>query len=226
MSENLIYVSDARLSFPNIIEPQKRVDPQTNEERISYNCELLMLPNHPSFQQFMQMVGNMLSSEVKENAAAVMQMIQADRKSRCYGQGEEKVNKKTFKPYDGYAGHLYITVGNKYAPQMIQPNGQPVDPQNTMAYREFARKLYGGCRVNAAIKPWIQRPNAAKKYSWGIRCDLIAIQFLRDDTPFGEGAPDASGMFGAVQTGGDQPSFMPQPAMPAAPFPGVPPFMS
>jgi hypothetical protein len=77
--------------------------------------------------------------------------------------------------------------------------------------------MYGGCRVNAAIKPWPQD----NKHGRGIRCDLIAVQFAGDDTPFGEGNVDASGMFGAVAGGAPAgvPGFAAQaPAMPAAPF--------
>jgi hypothetical protein len=83
---------------------------------------------------------------------------------------------------------------NDRPPQMIQSDGKPVDPANTMAYQTLARKMYGGCRVNAAIKPWIQ----TNQHGNGIRCDLVAVQFAGDDTPFGDGAPDVSGMFGAV----------------------------
>jgi len=75
--------------------------------------------------------------------------------------------------------------------------------------------------VNAAIKPWPQD----NKHGRGIRCDLIAVQFANDDTPFGEGAVDASGMFGAV-AGAPAGMFAsaPQgaPAMPAAPFAAAP----
>jgi hypothetical protein len=47
---------------------------------------------------------------------------------------------------------------------------------------------------------------------------LIAVQFAGDDTPFGEGAVDASGMFGAV-AGAPAGMFAPAAAaMPAAPF--------
>jgi hypothetical protein len=94
-----------------------------------------------------------------------------------------------------------------------------------MAYQQLARKMYGGCRVNAAVKPWLQD----NKHGRGIRCDLIAVQFAGDDVAFGEGSVDASNLFGAVATA---PAGMfgaaPQgtPAMPAAPFPaGLPPFM-
>jgi hypothetical protein len=146
-----------------------------------------------------------------------MGMIQNDRKTRCYGVGTEKVNKKTFKPYDGYAdAGAVFTAGRDSAPQMIQADGSPVDPANTMAYQQLARKMYGGCRVNAAVKPWLQD----NKHGRGIRCDLIAVQFANDDTPFGEGSVDASSLCGA-------PAGFGAVAMPAAPFaqPGLPSFL-
>jgi hypothetical protein len=43
------------------------------------------------------------------HATVVMNMILADRKLRCFGRGEEKVNKKTFMPYDGYPGNCYLS---------------------------------------------------------------------------------------------------------------------
>jgi len=154
-----------------------------------------------------------------------MGMIQSDRKQRCYGPGEEKINKKTFKPYDGYAGHVFITAGRDQPPQIIQADGQPIDPNNTMAYQMLTRKMYGGCRVNAAVKPWVQ----ANSYGNGIRCDLIALQFLRDDTAFGEGAADASGMFAAVSNPAQampSPAGMGAPAFPSTAPMGLPPFMT
>jgi hypothetical protein len=92
-----------------------------------------------------------------------------------------------------------------------------------MAYQQLARKMYGGCRVNAAVKPWLQE----NKHGRGIRCDLVAVQFAGDDTPFGEGAVDASNLFGAVA--GAAPAGFAPAGMPAAPFPGasggMPPFL-
>ena len=162
MSE-IIFLSNVRLSFPHLAEPQRQVNEQTGKERISYNCEFLMPQDHPGFQQFMQRYGAIALEKWKEHAQTVMGMIQQDRKLRCFGRGEEKINKKTFQPYDGYAGHVFITAGRDSAPQMIQADGQPVDPNNTMAYQQLARKMYGGCRVNAAVKPWKRKPSAALK---------------------------------------------------------------
>jgi hypothetical protein len=91
-----------------------------------------------------------------------------------------------------------------------------------MAYQQLARKMYGGCRVNAAVKPWLQD----NKHGRGIRCDLIAVQFAADDKPFGEGAVDASNLFGAV-AGAPAGMFSPTAAaMPAAPFAGLPSFLT
>jgi hypothetical protein len=226
MSE-IIFLSNVRLSFPHLAEHQKQVNEATGAQRISYNAEFIMPQDHAGFQQFMARYGAMALEKWKEHAQTVMGMIQNDRKTRCYGVGTEKISKKTFKPYDGYgdAGAVFITAGRDSAPQMIQADGSPVDPANTMAYQQLARKMYGGCRVNAAIKPWPQD----NKHGRGIRCDLIAVQFAGDDTPFGEGAADASSMFGAV-AGGVHPAmnsvnpFGATP-MPAAPF-GLPSFLS
>jgi len=222
MSE-VIYLSNVRLSFPHIAEPQKRINEQTGAERISYNAEFIMPEDDAGFKSFMAQYGKMALDKWGEHANSVMQMIANDRKSRCYGKGEEKINKKTFQPYDGYAGNVFITAGRESAPQMIQADGNAVDPANTMAVQQLARKLYGGCRVNVALKPWLQE----NKHGRGVRCDLIAIQFAGDDTAFGEGAVDAAPMFGAVQMPGGQST--PAPAaepVAATAVPGLPPFLS
>jgi hypothetical protein len=207
---DIIFISNARLSFPHLIEPQKQMS-ENGKERISYNCELILAPNDPCFAQFMAKVQEMATAKWKEHTQQVLQIVGADRKLRCYGSGAEKVNKKTFAPYDGYAGGVYITCGRDTPPQVIQADGKPIDPSNTMAYQQLTRGMYGGCYINAAVKPWMQE----NKYGRGVRCDLIAVQFAKDGEPFGEGAVDASGYFGAVASA---------PA-PAAAAPSMPPWM-
>jgi hypothetical protein len=209
-------LSDVRLSFPHIADPQRKVNEQTGKERISYNCEFLMPLNHAGFQQFMARYAQLAQDTWKEHAQQVMQMIQADRKSRCFGMGTEKVNKKTFKPYDGYDGNVFITAGSDRMPQIIRQDGSPVEPGNVMEAQQLARAMYGGCRVNAAIKPWPQK----NTHGNGIRCDLIALQFHKDDTAFGEGgSPDVTAMFGAVTAApamfGAAPAAPAMPAMPS-----------
>jgi hypothetical protein len=202
---DVIYISNARLSFPHLAEPQRQVNEQTGKERVSYNVEIILPADHAGFVGFQKRYGELALEKWKEHATNVMNLILTDRKTRCFGRGEEKVNKKTFLPYDGYAGNMYITAGRDSQPQVIDEAGRAIDPTNTMLYQALTRKMYGGCRVNVAIKPWLQD----NKHGRGVRCDLVAVQFAGDDTPFGEGATDASAMFGAVSAA---------PAMPAAPF--------
>lgn len=217
MSE-IIFLSDVRLSFPHIVEPQVSKNEKTGVTRTAYNADFIMPKDHPGLAQFMQRYAAIAQERWKENANTVMQMIHNDRKSRCYGAGEEKINSKTFQVYSGYAGMMYISASSERRPQIIDADGKPVDPNNTMAYRELTSKMYAGCRVNAAVKPWPQMANREKNYGNGVRSDFVAIQFLRDDEPFGEGAPDVAPLFGAVgSTSGNA----------AAPVPpmGLPPFM-
>lgn len=232
---DIIYLSNVRLSFPHITEPQRTMNEQTGKEKISYNSEFIMPMDHVGLQQFLKAYAALALDKWKDNANAVMSMIQNERRLRCFGKGEEKINKKTFQPYDGYAGHAYITAGRDTPPQLIGADGTPIDAGNTMAYQATARTLYGGCYVNAAIKPWLQD----NQYGRGVRCDFVAIQFAGNGEPFGAGVTDVSGIFGAVATQAAQPAMpvsMPPPPFgaPAAPqaapaptfgAPSIPPFM-
>lgn len=208
MSE-VIYLSNARLSFPSIVEPRASTDNPNAPKK--YSADFILEPNHPGFQQFMALYAKMASEKWGEHAQNVMQLIQNDRKLRCYGAGNEKVDKKTFQPYKGYANMVFIATNTERPPQMIQSDGQPVDSANTMAYQAMARKLYGGCYVNAAVRPWLQE----NKHGRGVRCDLIALQFAADGEAFGEGAIDVAPLFGAVAA----PAAQATPQMPTAPFP-------
>ena len=214
---NLIYVT-GRVSFPWIVDPQVKTNDK-GEVQTSYNADLIFAPNDPGFQKFMQTYAAMAQEKWKENAQAAMQRIQADRKTRCYGAGEEKASQKTFQVHPGYAGNVYITTRSPRQPQIIRPDGIPVDPSNTMELRAVASKIYGGCYANAVIKPWLQQNNSGI----GIRCDLIAIQFAGDGEAFGAGAADVTGMFGSVAGAPAATGFAPvaAPAMPAAPFPAA-----
>jgi lipoprotein-anchoring transpeptidase ErfK/SrfK len=218
--QNLIFVT-ARASFPWIADPQVTTDAKTGEKKTSYNTDLILAPNDPAFAKFMQAYAQLAGEKWKENAQAAMQRIQSDRKTRCYGAGEEKVNTKTFQVHPGYAGNVFISARSPRQPQIIKPDGAPCDPTNTLETRAYASKIYGGCYINAVIKPWLQQNDSGI----GIRCDLIAVQFKADGESFGAGAADVTGFFGAVAPAAGFAPVAAAPAMPAAPFPGMPSFL-
>jgi hypothetical protein len=207
MSE-IIYLSNVRLSFPKLVEAAAPQNQPTAAKK--FGADFLMAPNHPDYAKFMGEVGKAATEKWKENAGAILNIIQSERKNRCYGLGNEKLDKKTLKPYGGYDGVVYISANSSEdkPPQMILADGTVCPADNTMQRQVLARKLYGGCYVNAAIRPWIQD----NSYGRAIRCELVGVQFAADGEAFGE-APVVL-TFGAVQGA---------PAATPA-FPGMPAF--
>jgi len=219
-TQEIIFAQNVRLSFPHLVEAHKsKMAAPTAVAKFS--ADFLLPQDHPALAQFMQRYSEMAQQKWNEHAATVMQMIQSDRKLRCYGPGTEKIDKKTFKPYSGYDGMYFISASRENAPQMIRADGSAVDAANIMEYQANARKIYGGCYVNVALRPWIQE----NSFGRGIRCDMVAIQFAKDGEAFGEGSVDASNMFGAVAS--PAPAAMGFGAAPAAApvMPGLPSFL-
>jgi hypothetical protein len=118
---------------------------------------------------------------------------------------------------------VFIGAASERMPQIFDAQGNLVPPENTMVCKELARKMYGGCRVNAVVKPWCW---VNKQGGNGISNDFLAIQFLADDTPFGEGQTDSSDLMGATpQAAQTPPAGFGPPGMPGAPtwtVPGAP----
>jgi hypothetical protein len=223
-----IFLQDVRVSFPHLKAPHAAKQNTTPK----YQIDLIMAPNHPGWLEIMKRVPELASARYGDHAAQMLDIINKDRAKRCYGWGTDKVNKKTMQPFDGYADNVYVAVKNANRPTLYKSDGTQVDPANDMAYMDAAGKIYGGCYVNAAIDLYTSKGND------GIFGGLIAVQFLRDGESFGDGAPDVSGMFGAVPgatpAGMPAPNATPQPStntpapgMPDAPFapPGMPSFM-
>jgi hypothetical protein len=195
---DLVYLTNARLSFPQLVEARSSVQPSPANPNPAkkFSADFILSPTDPAVLAFMTEYGKAAVEKWGEHAQNVMALIQNDRKLRCYGNGNEKINNKTFVVYDGYANNAYITASSDAMPQMIQANGVAAESSNIMACQAVARKLYGGCYVNVALRPWLQD----NKHGRAVRCELIAIQFAADGDAFGEAPPDLTGKFGAVAT--------------------------
>lgn len=188
---SVIYFSNVRCSFPNLATPF--VSAKFPGSPPMFTVDIIDIdPNDVKVREFLTTYASLAQATWKEHSQNVMQMIQNDKRARCFGMGPEKINETTFKPLEGYGQGVWINAKNKNRPQMIRPDGQAAS--NDMEALELCRKIYGGCRVNVAVKPWIRTTNK------GISCDLIAIQFAGEDKPFGDGQVDASGMFQAAAT--------------------------
>lgn len=191
---DLIHLSNVRISFPHLV--------QKNEKQFGdgsfiseYSADFIMAPDHPDFIKLMKRINELALDKWKDKTSTVMNMINADRKSRCFGQGSERIHKTKLTVLDGYENMVFITAKNKkFAPQIIKADGSAVDPTNTLEFRELGSRIYGGCYVNAAVRPWVFAGQHGNRAS----CDLVAVQFLKDGEAFGAAPPDARGTFSPV----------------------------
>lgn len=182
----LVRLENVRLSFPDLVEA--RVKTRTDEEgnkKIdeAYQASFLMPPDHPDFIKFKGVVENLAKSKLPDNWKDVLNVISKNQNSRCYGNGDERVNKKTCKVYDGYMGQVYISAkkikrrGSK--PRIIDHLGRTVPDEK---YVEAATMFYPGCRVDVLLNVYWQNPG--KDWGHGVRATLEAIRFRADDVEF------------------------------------------
>jgi len=91
----------------------------------------------------------------------------------CFKDGDEI-------DYDGYAGHMSIKASNAKRPIVIDRDKSPLV--------EDDGKPYSGCYVNAIVELWFQDNTWGKR----VNANLLAVQFVRDGEPFGDGGAGAS----------------------------------
>jgi len=206
--DGCIFLQRVRLSFPNIVTPRA---PQ-GSDKLKYSADFILQPNDPNYAKFVTLAYQKVQEKLPKIHTQVIQTINAERKRRCYGNGSERVNAE-YKILDGYDGMVYLSASrqaDKGMPQLINAANQGIDPNNTLECQNEARRLYGGCYVNAVIKPWFYDNQWGK----GISADFVAIQFCADGEAFGEGVTDASALFAGAQA-------TQAPGLPPMPFPGV-----
>ena len=188
----IILFNNVQCSFPTLKSPKAyQASPP------AYSLELINITqDDASLQKFFAAINQLCVDKHKANAQNFLASIANDNQKKCWGQGP-KVNKKTFKPYQGYdEGKFWISAKGKQGtegavrPQIIRSDGKPAKSEEEAM--DLAGKIYGGCRVNVALKPFL-RVNYV-----GISCELVAVQFADHGEPFGESFDDVEGLFGAV----------------------------
>lgn len=87
-----------------------------------------------------------------------------------------------------YEGYWTISARESRRPSVRHRSGEP------MSEKEIQDIIYAGCRVNILINPWFQDNSFGKR----INANLLACQFVRDDTQIGEGRIDDEGVFDPI----------------------------
>lgn len=170
-----ILLENVRASFTEGIWTPS-APPGTNSEK-AYNMQAILPKNHPQLPALMALIQEAAVKQWKDKAAAILQAANA--------AGKVFLKDGNTKPYDGYAGNLFVSVRSKQPPQVLE--GRRV------VSRQESR-IYSGCYVNLLIDvfPYIRGSN-------GVGAGFKGVQFLRDGEPLGGGAPASVEEFGDVE---------------------------
>lgn len=189
MSENkpkvdsTVMLRNVRLSFPDLFEAKQ----YEGKGDFSYGAAFLVEPGSANDKAIRAAIEKAAKAKWGEKTAAIMKTIEGQSQKYCYVDGDTKA-------YDGYAGKWALST------KRPQDAGRPkvIDKDLRELTVEEGRP-YGGCYVNAKVQFWAQDNQWGK----GIRCTLIAVQFVADGESFG-GAPQATTEgFESVETDAD-----------------------
>lgn len=182
-SDGLILIENVRLSYPHLDEPYAGED-----------------GGDPKFGA----VGLLPKTTHKEAQKLLVEQINAicaDKKWMRDGKRIIAADKLFIKDGDQSAkpeneGMWTLSAREKLAPMLRDRANR------TVQQKDAARVFYGGCWVNLVIRPWAQD----NKYGKRINANLSMVQFVKDDTAFGEGRlseDDADDIFGSAEDADD-----------------------
>lgn len=178
-SDGTIRLDNVRLSFPHIGEPQENEN-DDGKKQLKFGV-VAMLPKKTH-------------SAAKDLVKSVILKIIEDEETKVavdkwfLTNGDDKEQEE-------YAGHFIISANETKRPTARKRNGEVMTPE------EAEETFYGGCWGNVFIRPWYFNGKAknGKTYPKRICAGLVAVQFVRDDEPFGEGRISDDGVFDQVE---------------------------
>lgn len=164
-----VILKGVRLAFPNLF----RTTQFEGEGDPYYAATFLIEPGSANDKAIQSAITVAANAKWEKKADAVMTTIRGQSLKFCYIDGNTK-------EYTGFE-NMWALSTKRY-----QTNGPPkvIDRDMTVLGPESG-KPYGGCYVNAKVQIWAQD----NQYGKGIRCTLMAVQFLKDGDAFGGAGP-------------------------------------
>lgn len=202
---NFALLNNVRLAYPYLVEPHENVSAESGKKTLKYKATLLADPKGQPVVDFMKVVQALCLDAWKDKKDVFFKQIVSDKRACCFGDGNNRTSQTTGEIYAGHQGMFYLTASSATKPRIMDAEGNPVDE---MFYYDEAAKLYSGCRVKAVVEPWVQKPSEKNGNSRGIRCNLIAIQFLADDEPLGSSKELDTDTLAFFKAAGGTPSFL------------------
>ena len=164
------------IGFPHLFTPDRFND----QSGLAYSCRAFIERGSEADKKIQGAIVQVARELWKDKADTRIARFKGDPKSCFYQPGE---NFDWEKPYEGEgeAGCMVMSArravpigadtGN--APAVVDRNKKPLSINNN--------PIYSGCIVNLVVDVWAQDSDKGS----GIRCTLIAVQFVKDGKPYG-----------------------------------------
>lgn len=178
-SDGTIRIDNVRLSFPHIGTPQDNENDDGKTVKKFGVTGMLPKKTHNAAKDLIKAV---IVKLIEDNETKVAK----DKWFLLNGDDKEQ---------EEYAGHFVVSTSESKRPTARKRDGSAMTPD------EADEIFYGGCWANIFIRPWYFNGKAkgGKTYPKRVCAGLVAIQFVRDDEPFGQGRIDDDGVFDEVE---------------------------
>lgn len=163
-SDGTILVNGIRASYPHFGKAYEAVN---DDGKKSDKWSLKGMMPKATHKPAMRLMKKHMEQMMQDNKVSD---LASDRK---YLRNGDDLGKEEMK------GHFVFSASETSPPKLRDAMARKV-PNDATADAMF----YGGCWVNALIRPWWQNH---PKYGKRVNSGLSAVQFVRDDEPFGEG---------------------------------------
>lgn len=168
-SDGSIRIENVRASYPHVGKPQENKDDAGN---VTSSYAITALMPKATHREAKDLIKQRIELLLKENK---IKAVAADRKFIKDGDTMAK---------DENEGMWVVSCREKNQPALRHRKKDPATGKAMRLTAEQAERLiYGGCYVAVLFKPWWQN----NKYGKRVNANLLAVQFMRDGEPFGEG---------------------------------------
>lgn len=173
-NDGTIFFGPVRASYPHVFQPYRTEEDGVVKSRFGI---VGLFPKgaepgyRPAKDLLVKYINNMIRTDLK------VKDIPADKKFLRDGDlaGKEE-----------YEGMLTISAGDgKNRPKAYDNRKDPrTGKPKLLKPGEDEDRIYAGCWVNVLIRPWAQNH---KKWGKRVNANLLAVQYVSDDEPFGTG---------------------------------------
>jgi hypothetical protein len=182
---SIVKVTDVRLAFPNLFEPDSKYE--------RFGASFPIVPNSANAHALAAAIEEVAREKWGAKAPGILAQIKA---KGDLGYQEASKRNGEGNVYDGFENCHTLNASTKARPQVIDRDTSPLTAVDG--------KPYAGCYVDASVEFWAQDNTYGKK----INATLRWVQFRRDGAGFAGGAPVSQDEFAPILEGSDAESLV------------------